>query len=96
MKETSNRKNLNKDPSIANKIRVEIENHLKEKYKLFYQKAINEGFTENDLVNVNQFYLKEMKQKEEEEELALKKYEEEEMKKVYLEAKTRRLQTKGK
>ena len=40
--------------------------------------------------------LKEMKQKEEEEELALKKYEEEEMKKVYLEAKTRRLQTKGK
>ena len=59
MKETSNRKNLNKDPSIANKIRVEIENHLKEKYKLFYQKAINEGFTENDLVNVNQFYLKE-------------------------------------
>ena len=40
--------------------------------------------------------LKEMKQKEEEEELALKKYEEEEMKKVYLEAKMRRLQTKGK
>ena len=40
--------------------------------------------------------LKEKKKKEEEEELALKKYEEEEMKKVYLEAKTRRLQTKGK
>ena len=59
MKESSNRKNLNKDPSIASKIRVEIENHLKEKYKLFYQKAINEGFTEGDLVNVNQFYLKE-------------------------------------
>ena len=59
LKESSNRKNLNKDPSIASKIRVEIENHLKEKYKLFYQKAINEGFTEGDLVNVNQFYLKE-------------------------------------
>ena len=58
-KETSSRKNLNKDPSIASKIRVEIENHLKEKYKLFYQKAINEGFTEGDLNNVNQFYLKE-------------------------------------
>ena len=58
-KESSNRKNLNKDPSIASKIRVEIENHLKEKYKLFYQKAINEGFTEGDLNNVNQFYLKE-------------------------------------
>ena len=58
-KESSSRKNLNKDPSIASKIRVEIENHLKEKYKLFYQKAINEGFTENDLNNVNQFYLKE-------------------------------------
>ena len=55
----SSRKNLNKDPSIASKIRVEIENHLKEKYKLFYQKAINEGFTEGDLNNVNQFYLKE-------------------------------------
>ena len=40
--------------------------------------------------------LKEKKKKEEEEELALKKYEEEEMKKVYLEAKMRRLQTKGK
>ena len=59
IKESNNIKNLNKDPSIASKIRVEIENHLKEKYKLFYQKAINEGFTENDLVNVNQFYLKE-------------------------------------
>ena len=59
IKESNNRKNLNKDPSIASKIRVEIENHLKEKYKLFYQKAINEGFTEGDLVNVNQFYLKE-------------------------------------
>ena len=58
-KESSSRKNLNKDPSIASKIRVEIENHLKEKYKLFYQKAINEGFTEGDLNNVNQFYLKE-------------------------------------
>ena len=58
-KESSSRNNLNKDPSIASKIRVEIENHLKEKYKLFYQKAINEGFTENDLNNVNQFYLKE-------------------------------------
>ena len=59
IKESSNRKNLNKDPSIASKIRVEIENHLKEKYKLFYQKAISEGFTEGDLVDVNQFYLKE-------------------------------------
>ena len=59
IKESNNRENLNKDPSIASKIRVEIENHLKEKYKLFYQKAINEGFTEGDLVNVNQFYLKE-------------------------------------
>ena len=52
-------KNLNKDGSLASKIRVEIENHLKEKYKLFYQKALNEPFTENDLNNVNQFYLKE-------------------------------------
>ena len=59
IKESNNIKNLNKDPSIASKIRVEIENHLKEKYKLFYQKAVNEGFTENDLANVNQFYLKE-------------------------------------
>ena len=58
-RESTNRNNLNKDPSIATKIRVEIENHLKEKYKLFYQKAINEGFTEGDLSNVNQFYLKE-------------------------------------
>jgi len=40
--------------------------------------------------------LKEEKKKEEEEELALKKYEEEEMKKVYLEAKMRRLKNKGK
>ena len=38
----------------------------------------------------------EKKKKEEEEELALKKYEEEEMKKVYLEAKMRRMQNKGK
>ena len=44
---------------LASKIQVEIENHLKQKYNLFYQKALSEGLTEHDLNNVNQFYLKE-------------------------------------
>ena len=54
-----NNNNLNNNSTLAKKVQIEIENHLKEKYKLFYQKALSEGLTEHDLNNVNQFYLKE-------------------------------------
>lgn len=59
-KENNNiNKNKNQNSILASKIQVEIENHLKQKYNLFYQKALSEGLTEHDLNNVNQFYLKE-------------------------------------
>ena len=55
----ANNTKKNQNSILASKIQVEIENHLKQKYNLFYQKALSEGLTEHDLGNVSQFYLKE-------------------------------------
>jgi serine/threonine protein kinase len=41
------------------KIQLAIENMLKNKYNLFYKKAIMQEFKEEDLLNLNLFYMKE-------------------------------------